>query len=291
MSDTIGFNAGWLNERYRFDTAARNHAIEQKCMLSFKEKDTIRIADIGAGTGANVIYFLDRFPMDQAWTLIEHDSVLIDAAKTRFINFAKEHKYTIQLTDEGLIIATNTNRITIDFAPISILEINTWPLIQEMNLITAGAVFDLFSEAQFQQFAEVILKNKIAFLATLNYQGMSFLPQDEADDFYINQYEAHMIRPQDFGVRMAMHSTNLMYQYFKEKEVVVDKGPSNWDIQKTDSKMLHFLIDYMEGAIKEMKLTKEELTKFDAWLRQKRTMISDQKLSMKVLHQDLFSNG
>ena len=48
--------ANWLNDRYPFDSEARDKSLEAKVMDYLKPKEALQLVDVGAGTGSNTLY-------------------------------------------------------------------------------------------------------------------------------------------------------------------------------------------------------------------------------------------
>ena len=66
--------ANWLNDRYPFDSEARDKSLEAKVMDYLKPKEALQLVDVGAGTGSNTLYLMDKIKSNQHWYLIEQNA-------------------------------------------------------------------------------------------------------------------------------------------------------------------------------------------------------------------------
>jgi len=196
------FDIEWLAQRYPFDVEARNKTVEQTAIDYLKTKQSVVIVDVGAGTGSNCLYFLDKLKQDQSWTFIEKDPALAPALIQRLEAYAAFHKYNWSLENGVYKMQTPFNQMTFKIISDTFLQIDQLLDLSKVDLVVANAVFDLLPKVQISQFLDPLIQNKIACLFTLNYTAMKFTPEDPFDQSYIDLYDAHMERPQSFGKAM-----------------------------------------------------------------------------------------
>lgn len=252
----MSFSKEWLSLRKEFDNQARNKCIEKCALQHFTHP--IHIMDIGTGTGNNVFYYKDRFPQS-SWTLVDSDPQLLDVCR------ASLHE--------------NIQKIQ----QCSILELNTFTGI---DLITANAIFDLFSPTQFTDFAKKI--SGVSLLATLNYQSMNFAPQTSQDMEYIEMYNKHMKRQQHFGYAMGNECTQKITDVFlNELCYNVHLGKSDWIIDSSHPEMAKHILQFMFHALSEM--TSDTAT-LQNWVKDKQEMFRQKSLTLRISHSDLFAH-
>lgn len=281
------FDADWLNERYPYDVEARNKTIEILALDYLKEKKSLILVDIGAGTGSNCFYFLDKIEQDQSWIFIEKDPILAPILVKRLEEYATFHKYQWSSKRDRYEIKTPTK--TVDFRIISdsFLDIARLIDLSKVDLLLANAVFDLFSKEQINDFLLPIIEEKIACLFTLNYSGMRFLPEDPFDYAYIELYEAHMERPQFFGQAAGKMAMDCLVDSFSKGDYQIDTGKSTWHILEEDIKMHYYILSFMENSLDTMTFKESLKEQFSNWLRRKKDLIITRQQQLLVDHVDL----
>jgi SAM-dependent methyltransferase len=284
----VGFDTAWLNERFQFDNAARNQKVEHAFLYSFKEKKEITVVDIGSGTGANCLYFIEKIAKDQQWFFIEKDSRLVKPAFERLIEFAKKQDYDFQVEGTSLKIKTKSKTVNITILNDSFFELPQLVDLKKVDVVMAAAVFDLLSTDQFVKLAETIFSKEIALLATMNYSKMDFQPKQKLDKKFTTIYESHMNRQQPFGKGMGKKCAVFMEKYFLKKNYNFTKGSSPWKLGFDAFEMHNYLLNFMENSIGEMLRNPDEKAQFKQWLSEKRSLSQNQLLSINVEHFDFF---
>ena len=288
MSTAIDFQVEWLEERFSFDTKARNKIIEQACITHFKDKERLNILDIGAGTGSNFQHLWNRFPQHQNWIFVELNPELAQVAKEKCIQLAKKQGFSIAEENKRLVFQKEKQYRSIQILNQSFLELHQFLDLDKVDLITAGAVFDLLSSTMLDQFLNQLLEHQIALLATINYTGMHFQHSSTTDQQFIQLYEAHMCRQQDFGRAIGPKFPEYLKAFSNAKSIPLLMGSSHWIIGPTDHKMHRFLLDYMEKGIGETLTDTKQKLSFQNWLTSKRNTLQQGQLELQVSHQDAF---
>ena len=151
------FDIDWLAERYSFDVEARNNTIEQAAIDYLHTDQPVVIVDVGAGTGSNCLYFLDKLQQDQSWIFIEKDQSLAPALLNRLTEYASFHKYSWSLKDGVYEMLTPQKKVTFKIISDTFFKIDQIVDLTSVDLIMANAVFDLLSKVQISQFLDCLL--------------------------------------------------------------------------------------------------------------------------------------
>ena len=287
MSQT-GFEIDWLNERFRFDNAARNKKVEQAFLEFASTKQNVILVDIGAGTGANCIYFVDKIPQNQNWLLVERDTRFLTPTIERLNNFASQKGYDIELGGHTVLLKKNNKIVEIQVINDSFFRLENLVDLKNVDVVLAAAVFDLLSENQLKSLVKTLFDNRCALLATMNYAGMTFHPEIKIDRDFISVFEAHMNREQAFGRGLGKNVIDCLDHYFDALKSDYFKGESNWKLTSRDRKMHDFLFGFLDDSIHEMLQVQSDKNEFEAWLNEKRKNFEKHFLTIEVSHFDYF---
>lgn len=288
MATETGFEIGWLNERFRFDSQARNKNVEQICINYFQDDPVLNIVDIGSGTGSNGLYLMERFPQNQHWTFVELNPALANASIENIYSFAQEKAYEIEIGKEHLLLQKGQQKIQIRIITESFLEIENHVDLKQTDLLTANAVFDLLTESMLLTLLQKLWHNRVALLSTINYDGMAFWPASKADQIYIQLYEAHMQRPQAFGQALGPETMPCLIKICEAHKKLFTAGESNWQIAEIDITMHQLLLDYLKEGILEVIETDQSKKDFLLWFQIRQNLARRHALQQMVFHQDIF---
>jgi len=281
-----GFTIPWLKERFKYDNAARNQKVEQALVHHFQWNEKLSIVDIGSGTGANCLYFMERLFKNQQWTLIEQDAALCEATIDQIERFLQDYNFFYSFDKNVFRIKVWESRVKIIILNASFFEMEDLVDWDETDVVMAAALFDVLTFEQFKSVVSPIIEKEIALFTTMNYQSMRFQPSDEKAIKYIQAYEDHMVREQSTGIAMGPNSSTLMEQFFEKHSLNLVKGESLWQLEKKDKKIKQYLLGFMEEALQTyLDDPKED---FKNWLVDRKKEVEGNALSIEVSHMDYF---
>ena len=281
-------NPVWLEERYPMDAAARNRQLEQTVVESFKGVQRLRLLDVGAGLGANTRYYLEVFPGDQHWLLVEREPALAVQCRLALAAHAARKGWDCAATSGGLVLQLPRKRVTVELIEGSLLKVDTLVDLDGIDLVTANAVFDTLSRQQFNHFAQSLARHRLPLLATLLYRSAHFEPAEQRDGTYLKLYEQHMIRPRSFGSAMGPACSRYMMAALSNLNMTVSNGKSDWRITSAHPRMMNYMLDFMQQAIGEMILSSTDHGRLKQWVEAKRKQLTLGKVNLFVSHTDLF---
>lgn len=284
MGNSTAYYLDWLAERYHFDAAARNPTIEQKFLHSLPVQDTVSLVDVGAGSGANCRYLMEKIEANQRWILIEQHPDFSKASLRILQQYARHQEYETFLQHGLLIIKMPTKIVQVKAQCGSLLEIDRLVNLSDTDAVVANAVFDLFTNTQFDAFISTIARYQLIFLSTLNYENMCFSPNTPQDEKIVGLYHTHMLRPQTVGMAMGPACVPQMMETLQKQRYTVSAGNSVWQIHSKHEKMMGFLLNFMESSITELPRTPEDILLLKQWKKQKEEA-SD--LTLTIEHQDI----
>src|SRR5580700_5734267 len=83
-----GFSPKWLDLREAVDARSRSAKLAGMVARHFDGWRPVSVVDLGCGTGANLRATAASLGPEQHWTLVDHDAVLLDAARERLADWA-----------------------------------------------------------------------------------------------------------------------------------------------------------------------------------------------------------
>ncbi len=283
------FEISWLEERYPFDVEARSKELEAMALKPLEKKSVLTLVDIGAGTGSNCLYFIKQLAQNQKWLLIEEKENFKAKIIRRLKDYASFHKYDFEQKKKKISIRSLAKTVQVEIINDSFASPASFANLSKADLILANAAFENRPAAQFHQFAQLILKNKIPCLFTLNYKGVSFEPEDPFDAIFIDLYHTYLERKQHFGNAMGKNSETTILSFFEQKNWLTHSKSSNWKIEQADIKMHYYLLSFIENAIETMGLDLTMQANFQKWLQRKKDLVITRKQQLEIKHLDIYA--
>ncbi len=287
---TYRFSSDWLQARFQADARARNMEIQSASLALLENVANPVLVDLGAGAGANFGHLLPQLSQSKlTYYWVDQDPALREAARD-FLTSGIYPQGEILADDlYHLIIQTSTQRIEIRWCIGDILDLDSLLDLKTVHLITANAVFDLFSQEQFQQLAQLLHQHQLPLYSSINYQSMHFEPASLQDASYLQAYDAHMQRPKSWGSSMGPSCVKHMPDIWRGFERgLVQHRRSPWQVDASEAAMIKHLYGFMANSIPEMLPPGED--NFQAWWQDsKQDLLTGQRI-LWVAHQDfLFS--
>ncbi len=279
----------WLSHRFACDATARNKAVERKFLEFFDHKALLNIVDAGAGTGANFRYYFDHIRQHQHWTFIEKNAQLTAKTEECLAQFARQQGYEFEQKDNLMHLKAGTKQASIKVIHGSIDDIEQLVSLQDTDVVTANAVFHLLSYEQFQHLVHKLNQTYVCLLSTLNYYEVSLLPFSQDNARFIQWYHMYMKRPQPFGIAMGPNCCEEMIDLLHHQGMVIVQESSQWHITRNNAVMHHFLLSFIEDAIRSLNLAACEKKAFEQWMDERKKLCQERKLEIYVDHNDIFA--
>jgi SAM-dependent methyltransferase len=202
-----GFSPDWLALREPADHASINAAVRAACVRVFAGRDIVRIVDLGCGTGSNLRSLAPALGVRQHWMLIDNDPALLEIAGT-------------SAALSGVEVACKR---------VDLASVEFRPLLSGADLVTASALFDLFSVEAIERLAAAIAAERCAFYTVLTYDGIAaFLPEHPADGDMREAFNQHQRTDKGFGPAAGPNASDALAAAFARYGYSVVRGKSPW---------------------------------------------------------------
>ena len=255
-----GFSAEWLALREPADSAARSEPVTTFVAASLAARSTLRIVDIGTGTGANVRYLAGRLPRPQDWQLIDADEHLLATARAQL----------------GSTIETR-------LMDLRQLGVDTF---EGRDLVTASALLDLVSDAWLRCFVHACRRAGAAVLTALNYDGrFTCSPVDNDDAFVRDLVNRHQRTDKGFGPALGPEAGTRAELLLSEAGYSVRRELSDWSLDARHLPMQAQLIDGWAAAACE--IDPSAASRVREWQERRLSHIASRVSTIRVGHDDV----
>ena len=240
-----GFDPAWLDLREGADHRARNAETLAACAAHFATRDHVRVVDLGCGLGSNLRALAPRLPLRQSWRLVDHDPVLLAAARDRLARCAEQNDVA---PDGKLRILLSGRSIEIDFVEADLAR-DVASAFGDADLVTAAALFDLVSEEWLARFVAALTSTRTPFYTALTYDGVeTWSPPDARDAEMLAAFHAHQARDKGFGPAAGPRASAILARLLGAQGYVVAQGASPWRLTRADAHLIDALADGVATA-------------------------------------------
>jgi hypothetical protein len=289
---TNAFSTDWLSLRESVDHRSRNTILQKQVIdylhqIGKSKNDPIQIIDLGSGTGSNLRALAPLISHNQTWTLIDYDSLLLNAARKKLCIWADEIIHEAESNDSAnnstiapVILIKNQRQITVHFLQKDLANDLQAALSEPADLITAAAFFDLVALEWLVQFCKEL---QTPLYTVLTYNGNEkWLPSDPLDTDILKAFHAHQGSDKGFGPAAGPQALNALEQLLKQRGFQVVTGTSPWILDSNDALLMKALATGTASAAAETTLVTHDIAK--QWGERRA-----QSQQCEIGHDDLFA--
>jgi len=260
------FSPEWLALREPYDVRARNPEVLDAVATFLGPRSSVRVVDLGCGTGSNLRSLSPHLPVRQNWKLVDHDLDLLTRAKATPLAEA------VDVT----AIALDLNR-----------ELEA-ALDGEVDLVATSALLDLVSDAWLNRLVAALAARSIPFYAVLSYDGRTgFTPPDLSDTAIVAGMNAHQRTDKGFGPALGPAAAAFTITRFEALGYSVVHGASDWVMGPHDRNIQAEILAGYARASEDMAAL--PLVDITAWLERRRAAVEAGCSSLQVGHVDFFA--
>lgn len=243
-----GFSPEWLALREPVDHRSRDAGIAEQVRARFTDRNSIRVVDLGCGTGSNLRGTFHLLPDEQSWTLVDYDPRLLSAARDALAAWGDRHESTC----DELIVYRGGKRLRVGFRQADLNADLDAALGEGADLVTASAFFDLCSIAFIERFAAAVARRRAVFFTVLTYNGeQRWTPPHTADAEMLAAFCAHQVGDKGFGPSAGPGAPTALRTAFEVAGYGVREGGSPWVMDKADQRLIAELASGFAGAVAE----------------------------------------
>lgn len=260
-----GFSPEWLALREPADHRARDGFLAMALAERLQSKKSIRVVDLGCGTGSNIRATYAALGPEQFWTLVDYDPRLLAAARATLSDWAD----STAPEDDGLLLQKSGKTLHVTFRQADLVSDLDRALGTSCDLVTASALFDLCSAEFIARFARAVADRKAVFYTVLTYNGIQrWTPKHELDAAMSEAFHAHQMTDKGFGLSAGPKAPAVLATAFRACSYAVKEGDSPWLLSRSDQALVDALVPGYAGAVRETgKLSQQAI---DAWASQPR---------------------
>lgn len=223
----MSFSADWLALRSDADLRARNAQIETRLSRYFSDRTSLRVLDLGSGTGANLRALSSALPAGQHWLLTDSDAELLSRV----------------VPVDGVSLSTRV----VDLAT----DLDT-PFASPPDLVTSSAFFDLAGADWITKIVAKTVACGAVFHTTLTYDGVErWLPASPLDAPVLQAFVADQHSDKGLGPALGPDATAFLANAFRSHGYKVDQGDSAWTLSAPrDSALIEALAAGVASAVR-----------------------------------------
>ena len=273
----------WLKQREPFDTAARNIAVLNSVTDYLHSIEQPQIIDLGAGTGNQTLFLLEKLTQPARFTLIEQHPTLLAAARDAMMK-----RFDGQCIDRHTMrVTTQHCTHTVTFAPINLLawvadyKKATATRGSDFYLFTASALLDLLTTSEMETLSDCLSTDNTALYATLNYTGFTMSPTHPLDDAAREVFETHMTRTLDRGNPLGPQAVRYLLTHMAANTNHYHVGASQWQVTSEHAAFLHANLTFYQQALADSPT-------LVPWVACRLEQLKREELMLGVMHEDLW---
>lgn len=292
------FETGWLGLREPFDALARNAGLADRLVATLPARP--RLVDLGAGTGSLFRWLAPRINRAQAWTLVDADRAMTEAA---FDTIAD------RCEGIGLKVTFPSRRTMLVHAPGGAWRVEALiadlaeapraiaPALREADAVLSSALCDLVSEAWLERMAAAL---RVPFYAALCVDGRArFFPPHRADGRVAGLFRRDQARDKGFaGPALGPAAPAAIARSFGARGFAVTEAPSDWiaDARRGHPALHPLLRDGARDFLAQLVLGHAGAAArqggghgdaIEAWGLERLAQIHDHRLALRIGHRDL----
>ncbi len=221
------FDLDWLDLREPFDASARNEALAARLLARLPPRP--RLLDLGSGTGSLFRWLAPRIGRAQAWTLVDADREMAEAAFDTIADRAEAVGLRVTFPSRRTLLVHAPGgawRVEALVADLAEAPANL-PALREADAVVNSALCDLVPRPWVERMAAAL---RAPFYAALCVDGRDrFLPPHPADALVARGFRRDQRRNKGFGgPALGPAAPAALAEAFAARGFAVETAASDW---------------------------------------------------------------
>jgi SAM-dependent methyltransferase len=280
------FDEEWLALREPFDAAARDPGLALRLAEALPARP--RLLDLGAGTGSLLRWLGHFIGRPQAWTLVDADAGLLDAAFLHTAERAKAAGWGATWPGKKtLLVHSPKGAWRVEGLVADLRAAPEGLPLHAVDAVVNTALCDLVSEAWVARMAAACAARRLPFYAALNVTGRErFSPPHRDDALVARGFARDQRRDKGFsGTALGPRAPAVIREAFAAHRYAVLRAPSDWIVPRREAA---FAVQLSDGhAAAAMRQERRGAKRIAAWMMDRVAQARDHRLAVRVGHADL----
>lgn len=247
------FATDWLALREPLDARSRSRPLARAFLRAVRRGG--RIADLGAGRGANAVYLAALGRRDLRWLLVDGDRRLLEEAVRR-------------LPRAETLCGDLASRRTLS------------PL-RRCDAVAASALGDLVSSAWLARLVREMARRRLPFLLALTVDGrMALHPADPLDETVLGAFRRDQRRDKGFGPALGPDAPRVLVRMLRRHSYRVRTARTDWTLASDDAAALRAFVAGMAAV---------DPARGARWLASRQRQGAAGRLAVRVGHLDILA--
>jgi SAM-dependent methyltransferase len=293
-----GFDPDWLALREPFDALARSERIADALIATLPARP--RLLDLGAGTGSLFRWLAPRIGRAQAWTLVDADRAMTEAAFETIADRAEGIGLKVTFPNRRTLLVHAPGgawRVEALIADLAEAPRAIAAALRDADAVLSSALCDLVTEAWLERMAAGL---RVPFYAALCVDGRErFLPPHAADPAIAAGFRRDQSRDKGFGApALGPRAPEAIARIFGARGFAVASVASDWvaDARRGHPGLhpvfrdrgrdflAHLVLGHAAAAERQRRGARGPN---DAWGLARLGQIRDRRLALRIGHRDL----
>lgn len=281
-----GFTAEWLNLREPVDVVSRDQHLVETLRGRLASDKTLRILDLGAGTGANLRYLAPRLGGEQHWRLLDNDAALLSLVPLKLQAWTREQHLTMDIHKREMFIGGENFDCHVQWQEIDMFTNLRDIEFDGTDLVSASALLDLVSCQWLSELGGYTRKAQAAVYFALTYNGyIDFYPRCAADERVRELVNVHQLTDKGFGPALGPAAALRARDIFQKMDFDLALARSDWVIGGNEIELCRQLCDGWIQAARQV--SPQENSDLSLWHESRLELFKHDDVAINVGHTDM----
>jgi SAM-dependent methyltransferase len=278
------FDLDWLDLREPFDALARSEALAEALIATLPARP--RLMDLGAGTGSLFRWLAPRIGRAQAWTLVDQDREMTEAAFDTIADRAEGIGLKVTMPNRRtLLVHAPGGAWRVEALIADLAEAPANLPLTNADAVLCSALCDLVSADWLERMAAAL---RVPFYASLNVDGRErFLPPLPGDALVLQGFRRDQARDKGFGSALGPKAPAAIARIFAARGFQVRAAASDWVVRRGETRMAsELMLGHAEAALAQ---DRRHAGRIQAWRARRLEQATRGRLSVRIGHKDVLA--